>query len=121
MKKVIIVVFLIVAGFAYYRYYQGDWAETDTLEEQNSQAAEEELSIDGLTAIPESCQSVSKSVDNALYGYQTSEVSVAQRNTTVRKFMSCLRDAGLSDAEIDGIMDAKHAKIKRYLEMDGKS
>lgn len=121
MKKAIIIVILIVAGFAYYRFYQGDRAETAYLEEPDSQVAQEVLSSDGLPAIPESCQSVSKSVDNALYGYQTSEVSVAQRNTTVRKFMSCLRDAGLTDAEIEGIMGAKHAKIKRYLEMDGKS
>ena len=121
MKKLIILVLLLVAGFAYYRYYQGDWAETAALEEQNNEVGEEGSSMNGLAAIPDSCQSVSKTVDNALYGYQTSEVSVAQRNTAVRKFMSCLRDAGLSDAEIEEIMNAKNAKIKRYLEIDGKS
>ena len=45
MKKAIIIVILIVAGFAYYRFYQGDRAETAYLEEPDSQVAQEKLSV----------------------------------------------------------------------------
>lgn len=119
MKQMFAIAIIVIAGLVLYHYYQSNTDETEYAEEEDVEL-QEQVYQEELPSMPESCQKASATADNAMYGAQTHGASFAQRNRAVRKFKSCLREAGLSDGQVSALMEAKKEKIKRYLEMDAK-
>lgn len=112
MKNVIILVVLAVGGyFAYQHFFNAP---------QGGDALEEDEAVDSgdLPPVPANCERMEKTLQNAIYGAATGEVSVGQRNTADRKFRACLREAGFSDSEINGTVGEIEERVAGYLEQD---
>lgn len=88
MKNVIVVVILGVAGYFAYDYFIG------------SQTASESAGGYSLF-LPEQCESSGESFANAVKNHEIA----AKINGFRKAFRSCLRDAGLSESEIDEACD----------------
>jgi len=113
LKKVAILVVFVVAGYFLVQFVMGD-SEYEGYEE------EETISADSLPEIPEGCTSSVENLEKAIYGHQTGRASAAQKSKAYGKLMSCLSDAGFSDAEVRGTIEQIENKIRGYLEQDGE-
>ena len=120
MKRVAVIALFIVAGLFCYHYFQGDTDDTIETEYAGEEFEEpqEPVYAEEMRPTPGSCQDSSVLAENAMYGAAIHSVSFAQRNSAVRKFMSCLRDEGFSDDEVNAAMEVKKEKVGRYLKMD---
>ena len=111
MKQVIILIILVVVGyFAYQHFFSAPQQETTT---------EDDVSIDSgsqLPPLPEDCERLAKTLEDAIYGSAIGRVSFAQRNRAYRKLQSCLQDADFSDSEINDTIAEIEERVKRDLE-----
>lgn len=118
------IVVIIVLAMAFYHHFYSDSLEDaddrDAPRRSEARAPDRKEMTPTIDSppIPEECQSDASTAENAMYGAQNHQVSFAQRNRAVRKFQSCLREQGLSDAEIEAALEAKKEKVRRYLKMD---
>ncbi|MBT8355860.1 MAG: hypothetical protein KJO60_15130 [Desulfofustis sp.] len=103
MKNLIFLVVLGVAGYFSYQHIIVPWLEGHAPAEPVAEAY--------LPPIPPECKSRSKDMADAIYGRDIGRVSVAQLNRATRIFQTCLKNAGLSDAEINGTYDKIKAEV----------
>ena len=69
-------------------------------------------------AFPEGCQALATTLENAIYGSNSGEVSFAQKNKVYREFKSCLRAEGFSGAQIDAAVKEIEERVKGYLNQE---
>ncbi len=120
MKKLIVLVVLVVAGYFAYQHVYLAQQETAAVEEEESSSVESEYYVaDPDAPIPEGCQSLATNLENAIYGHATGRASFSQRNSAYRKFKSCLRAEGLSDVQIDSTVKRLEDRVQGYLKQDG--
>ena len=92
-----------VAGYFAYQYFVVPWLQGDPPAEPTAQAY--------LPPVPEECEGKSRDMADAIYGRDIGRVSVAQLNRATRVFQTCLKNAGFSDAEINGTYDKIKAEV----------
>ncbi len=113
VKKVATLAVAIVIGYFLYSYFMMP------ADEQYYEVEETDIPAYLLPSIPDSCSSDAQNFEKAIYGHGSHQASFAQRNRAHRKFESCLKESGFSDAEIRGIIEQLENKIKGYLIQDG--
>ena len=86
---------------------------------QQEAAVKEDASIDSGSVstepappIPEHCAESARNLESAMYGASFGQVSRAQRNMAYRKLLSCLREAGFTDSQINGIIAEMEKRAK---------
>lgn len=97
MKNLIFLAILGVAGYFGFQYY------TDFVEQ--SSATAEPTSYEELPPIPSECEGKGRNMGDAIYGNDIGRVSFSQLNHATRSFQTCLKNAGISDADINGHYD----------------
>lgn len=120
MKKLIILVVLVVAGyFAYQHFYIAPQEEAVMEETEEADAVTDyNYNTESQPALPEGCQTLATTLENAIYGNKTGEVSFAQRNKAYREFKSCLRAEGFSGDQIDTAVNEIEDRVEGYLNQD---
>jgi hypothetical protein len=80
----------------------------------------EEIPPEDLPSIPDECSRESNILDNALFGaYTSAKVSQMQITRVTNQFAECLKNSGLSRAEVKGIIDNKKKTIQEEVEKGG--
>jgi hypothetical protein len=114
MKKLIFVVILAAAGYWGYQYVY-------LPSHQSSQ--EEAPSTSGTSTyvpeVPEECQGKAREYENAVYSADSPRTSFAQRNYAERAFMTCLKDSGFSDQQINAKLAEIKERVKGWVQQDG--
>ena len=87
MKNVLILVIMGVAGYFGYQYYIG------SLQKGSSQSDPYEYVL----SLPEECQNKGKRLADAISNFEVT----ANINAYTKGFRTCLREAGLTESEID--------------------
>jgi hypothetical protein len=118
-KKILILIIALVVGYFVYVNFFAD--STEDVDDEDSQTYEsgEAIPSGELPPIPDSCKRQETNLENAIYGAGTHQSSIAQRNNAARAFEKCLKDAGFSQAEIDGTIAQVQQKVARLLKQDG--
>ena len=117
MKKLIILVVLVVAGYFAYQHFYIPPQDEAAMEEEDT-ASDYNYNNEPQPAFPEGCQALATSLENAIYGNKSGEVSFAQRNKVYREFKSCLRAEGFSGAQIDDAVKEIEERVKGYLNQE---
>lgn len=103
MKNLIFLLVLGVAGYFSYQHLVIPWLDGQTPAEPVAEAY--------LPPIPPECEGKSKDMADAIYGRDIGRVSVAQLNRATRIFQTCLKNAGFSDAEVNGTYNKVKADV----------
>lgn len=119
MKNIIVLLLIVGAGYAGYRYLYLP-SSNETSQEANSSDTNFNVSV-FVPDTPTQCRQQEKDLENGIYGSDSGRVSFAQRNTAYRTFKSCLRHEGFTDAEVDGKVAAIEERVKGYLKQDGSA
>jgi hypothetical protein len=118
MKRLIILVVLVAAGYFAYQHFLNAPGNEAATEEEAAVSDTGSYSGEQPPPLPDSCAELGKNLENAIYGNTTGQTSFAQRNTAYRKFVSCLRDAAFSDAQINGTVAKIEERAKGYARQD---
>ena len=97
MKNLIVLAVIGVAGYFIFQNFI-----SPALQEY---APAEPASREYLPPVPGECEGKGKNMADAIYGHDIGRVSFAQVNHSTRSFQTCLKNAGFSNAEINGIYD----------------
>ena len=103
MKNLIFLAILGVAGYFAYQNFIVPWLEGDTPAEPTAS--------EYLPPLPQECEGVARKMADAIYGRDIGRVSVSQINHSTRSFQTCLKNAGFSDADINGTYDKIKADV----------
>jgi len=118
MKQLVVLIILAAGGYFVYQHFFSTPQKAAVMEE-SVPAENKSLSTGQLPPIPANCEALAKNLENAIYGAESGQVSFAQRNSAARKFRSCLREAGFSDAQINVSVTEIEERVKRYRGRDG--
>lgn len=97
MKNFIFLAVLGVAGYFTYQYLIVPWLE--------GYSPAEPTALEYLPLIPPECEGKGKNMADAIYGNDIGRVSFSQLNHATRSFQTCLKNAGFSDADVNGTYD----------------
>ena len=97
MKNLIVLIVLGVAGYFIYQNFIISWLEDS--------APSESTARESLPPIPTECEGKAKNLGDAIYGNDIGRVSFTQLNHATRSFQTCFKNAGISDADINGHYD----------------
>ena len=113
MKKLIIIVVLVVAGYFAYQHFYVPTQDEDVAEEE-SVADTGSYYNEPAPPTPDACKDLATNLENAIYGNNKGQVSFSQRNFAYRKFRSCLRENGFSDTQINSAVGEIETRVKGY-------
>ncbi len=111
MKQLIILVVMVIAGYFAYQHFSTP-PQQEAAREEEASIGSGSLSTEPAPPIPEHCAESAKNLESAMYGASFGQVSQAQRNMAYRKLLSCLREAGFSDSQINGIVAEMEKRAK---------
>jgi predicted negative regulator of RcsB-dependent stress response len=117
MKKIIVLILLVIAGYFAYQYFLNS-SQSNPADEDEISFNDTSYSDEDMVTIPDNCQEAEKSFENAIYGSDAGNVSFAQRNSANRRFQSCLKNAGLRDDQVDLAVKQVQTKVNNYIKQD---
>ena len=114
MRKILIIILLLsAASYVFQEYIK------PSFDEENKEEEIEFIYDEELPPIPETCRKLSGELENAFYGVKSADFSQSQLVVIHRKFVSCLRDEGFADDEIEGTVAEIKFEADKKLRQDG--
>ena len=114
MKNLILIIIIAAAGYYAYQYFYVPSQESATVETSSDSGMN--LYV---PPVPEACQDKAREFENAVYSADSPRTSFAQRNFAKRTFVTCLKDGGFSDQQVNAKMSEIEEKVKGWVKQDG--
>ncbi len=94
MKNFIYLAVLVAVGYFAYQYFLIPWLDDVVPVESTND--------ENLPPIPDVCRVKGKIVEDAIYDRKLGKISDVLLDQYILRFQTCLKNAGFSDADIDG-------------------
>jgi len=118
-KRIIIIIVVVVAGYFIYQNFFTSSLDNPENNDDNISESTGPVSAEDLPPIPDSCTSLEKDLENAIYGVATHEISFTQRNRISREFAACLGNADFSEEQIQATIAQIQKKVDEFAKKDG--
>ena len=114
MKNLICVAILAAAGYGGYQYFY-----LPSQEPSQEEAPSTSGTSTYVPEVPEECQGKAREYENGVYSADSPRTSFAQRNYAERAFMTCLKDSGFSDQQVNAKLAEMEERVKGWVQQDG--
>ena len=109
MKNLVFLAVLLAVGYFTYQFFIIPWLDDF--------APAESTTADNLPSTPATCRVKGKIVEDAIYDRKIGKISTVLLDQYTLRFQTCLKNAGLSDADAEGTYE----KIKERAEDRSKA
>lgn len=92
MKYLFIIMSIGIAGSYAYKNFIGSPPQDFPLEEPSS--------YEYLPSIPQQCEDLGETLEDAIHNYELGKVTIIELNQFTRRFQTCLLAAGFTDAQV---------------------